>query len=223
MGPSWLCTNFSVNMIWLLAWCFWGTPNSWSKSVSGSFSCSLACFIHIWLPCPVLIWMLFLSLYYLILSSGVLGSWRPASLWRRMEREWNWGRGEERASWEEWREWTLEEQPLIEPQSLFSCPSSFCFSYLTFYLFFISTICHYISKVTALFSVVLWSFVSLKRECYGNFTCIFLASILCVYVCVNMFLWCLSLVHNKWIMLWWRTFSFCFLFLLLSWHSLMYL
>lgn len=55
MGPAWVCTKPSANMLLLLAWCFCDTPDSGSEGVSGSFAYLWAPFPPTGLPCLTLI------------------------------------------------------------------------------------------------------------------------------------------------------------------------
>lgn len=56
---AWVCIRPSAYKLWLLAWCFYGTPNSGSRGISDSFACSWNSFPPIGLPCTVSIWRVF--------------------------------------------------------------------------------------------------------------------------------------------------------------------
>lgn len=54
--PAWGCTRSSVYVLWLLAWCSCGTPNSGSWCVSDFLVCSWDSLSLIEVPCPASIW-----------------------------------------------------------------------------------------------------------------------------------------------------------------------
>lgn len=81
MKPAWGYVKSSVYVIWLLVWCFVGTPDSGSGAVSGPFVCSWGPFIPAGLSCPALMKGFVLSL---VVSCDVMFSgcpWRPALFW----------------------------------------------------------------------------------------------------------------------------------------------
>jgi hypothetical protein len=55
-GPTWVCARSSTYMLWQLAWCFCGTPNSGSRCVSDAYAWSWDFFPHDGLLCPASTW-----------------------------------------------------------------------------------------------------------------------------------------------------------------------
>lgn len=91
--PAWVCVRSSAYMIWLLVWCFGGTPDSGSGPVSGPLVCSWEPFIPAGSPRPALMkgFVLSLVVYCYVMFSGC--PWRPALFWGEGE-WWIWKRGE---------------------------------------------------------------------------------------------------------------------------------
>lgn len=90
MESAWVCVRSSVYMIWLLVWCFSGTPDSGSGAISGLFVCSWYPFIFAGLLSTMKGFVLSLVVSCYVMFSECPG--RPALfcggwIWKREEVE----------------------------------------------------------------------------------------------------------------------------------------
>lgn len=95
-------TRASACMLWLLARCFCGTPNSGNGRISDCFACFWTYFLlQVWLTQPCYEDLCLVLVYLDIISLANIPR-RPALFWKETKEAFN-----DRESWEEWSGWKM--------------------------------------------------------------------------------------------------------------------
>lgn len=128
---AWVCTRSIACMLWIIAWCFHGNPNSGYDS--HTFACFGDCIfllgclaqpqykafrlvtlylcLLVFLICWVFFFCLFACLFFVCCVVVVVVSWRPILCWREIENKLIWDKERwEKDKWSRGREnWVLDE------------------------------------------------------------------------------------------------------------------
>lgn len=140
-----MCTRPYAYMLWLLACCFCGNPNTWA-GVSLIFCLPLRLFSSIRWFCTVSIWGLF-ALGYCVLGCPVWlwsVSWRPVLRWRGNGGRWGLG-GRGDLGYLEWGEggeavigmYYVREEPIILKKIVEICIKTRNLNFLYFYYVYV--------------------------------------------------------------------------------------